>query len=65
MLTGVATEILKCLLMLVMTGKGFSRMLEYCKQLNSPLSEGVNLCQYGEYSTRQTEELNIHLDFKH
>lgn len=46
-------------------GKGFSSMLEYCKHLNSHLSEGIYLCQYCEYSTGQIEDLKIHLDFKH
>uniref|UniRef100_A0A2K5M1J5 C2H2-type domain-containing protein n=1 Tax=Cercocebus atys TaxID=9531 RepID=A0A2K5M1J5_CERAT len=46
-------------------GKGFSSMLEYCKHLNSHLSEGIYLCQYCAYSTGQIEDLKIHLDFKH
>uniref|UniRef100_A0A2K5JL76 C2H2-type domain-containing protein n=1 Tax=Colobus angolensis palliatus TaxID=336983 RepID=A0A2K5JL76_COLAP len=46
-------------------GKGFSSTLEYCKHLNSHLSEGIYLCQYCEYSTGQIEDLKIHLDFKH
>ncbi|KAB0359326.1 hypothetical protein FD754_003482 [Muntiacus muntjak] len=45
-------------------GKDFSSMLEYCKHLNSHLSEGIYLCQYCEYSTGQIEDLKIHLDFK-
>ncbi|CAM4715761.1 unnamed protein product [Lepidochelys kempii] len=46
-------------------GKGFSGMLEYCKHLNSHLSEGIYLCQYCEYSTGQIEDLKTHLDFRH
>ncbi|XP_072474524.1 zinc finger protein 639 [Notamacropus eugenii] len=46
-------------------GKGFSSMLEYCKHLNSHLSEGIYLCQYCEYSTGQIEDLKTHLDFRH
>uniref|UniRef100_A0A8C2LKD8 C2H2-type domain-containing protein n=1 Tax=Cricetulus griseus TaxID=10029 RepID=A0A8C2LKD8_CRIGR len=46
-------------------GKGFSSMLEYCKHVNSYLSEGIYLCQYCEYSTGQFEDLKIHLDYKH
>ncbi|TKC46268.1 hypothetical protein EI555_020663, partial [Monodon monoceros] len=46
-------------------GKGFSSMLEYCKHLNSHLSEGIYLCQYREYSTGQIEDLKIQLDFRH
>uniref|UniRef100_A0A7M4ERZ2 Zinc finger protein 639 n=1 Tax=Crocodylus porosus TaxID=8502 RepID=A0A7M4ERZ2_CROPO len=46
-------------------GKGFSGMLEYCKHLNSHLSEGIYLCQYCEYSTGQIQDLKTHLDFRH
>ncbi|XP_053167306.1 zinc finger protein 639 isoform X2 [Hemicordylus capensis] len=46
-------------------GKGFSGMLEYCKHLNTHISEGIYLCQYCEYSTGQIGDLKIHLDFRH
>ncbi|XP_044290534.1 zinc finger protein 639 [Varanus komodoensis] len=46
-------------------GKGFSGMLEYCKHLNTHMSEGIYLCQYCEYSTGQIGDLKIHLDFRH
>ncbi|KAG8136186.1 hypothetical protein E2320_009158 [Naja naja] len=46
-------------------GKGFSGMLEYCKHLNSHLTEGIYLCQYCEYSTGQIGDLRSHLDFRH
>lgn len=46
-------------------GKGFSSMLEYSNHLKLYHSREIFLCQYCEYSTGQTEDLRIHLDFRH